>query len=442
MASIDTYKNKKTGEVKSYRIRVFAGRDENGKMKSYNKVVPRPVGLTPAKERKEIERIAFEFEQEVMTNLKKANEDFLDKKNITFHDFVNKVYVPLHTDGGNLKPNGSYFNKNMIQKALKFFPKKKKLSAIGVEDFSRFKKWLFEQHKANGEPYSAKSISHYYAALGAVMNYAYTMQYIEFNPYDHVLKNDKPKKPKPKVQALTREEMQEFLRCVDKEDIYWKTCIYVMALTGLRRGECVGLQWKDYDTNTQQLHVRQNVTPAHDPKAKQKYNIGTPKSDEERYVPVSTQLAQVLEEYRQYDEALKLKLLKKKLLKSDFIFHALSDIDWKKPVYPEQPTRVCKRIIEKNGLKKITPHGLRRTFSTEGARNTKNLKLLADINGQSDIETTARNYILTIDDDKAMLAQRIADNLTGTGKSTSNTGNTGTGKRRFRIPRTVDKNGF
>ena len=57
MATVDKRKDAK-GQVIGYRFRACVGRDEHYAQVWRTKSVPRPEGLSPAKERKEVERQA------------------------------------------------------------------------------------------------------------------------------------------------------------------------------------------------------------------------------------------------------------------------------------------------------------------------------------------------------------------------------------------------
>lgn len=86
MASIDIKRNKQ-GEIISYRIRACVGRDDSYKQIWRTCTIPRPEGLTPARERKEVERQADAWEQAQKAAFEKGLPTE-DKSKITFADFV------------------------------------------------------------------------------------------------------------------------------------------------------------------------------------------------------------------------------------------------------------------------------------------------------------------------------------------------------------------
>ena len=62
MATI-TAKKDKAGNVTAYKVKICLGRDERYKQIQRTTTIKRPEGLTPAKERKEVERLAAEWER-------------------------------------------------------------------------------------------------------------------------------------------------------------------------------------------------------------------------------------------------------------------------------------------------------------------------------------------------------------------------------------------
>ena len=58
---------------------------------------------------------------------------------------------------------------------------------------------------------------------------------------------------------MNKEQVQQYLQCLDEEPIFYRTMVNLMVFTGLRRGEVVGLQWGDIDVEPKTLQVVWNV---------------------------------------------------------------------------------------------------------------------------------------------------------------------------------------
>lgn len=91
----------KNGEVCSYRFRVCVGRDEQYKQVWRTKTIKRPEGLTPARERKEVERLHDEWERTQKAQWEQSH-DKTDRTKITFADFTKIIggkiaFLTAHT---------------------------------------------------------------------------------------------------------------------------------------------------------------------------------------------------------------------------------------------------------------------------------------------------------------------------------------------------------
>ena len=84
MASIIEKKNKK-GETISWRLQCCVGRDEMRNQIWRTKTIPRPEGLTPAREKKEVKRIAEEWEREQKAELQAEEQEdaFVDQLSVS-----------------------------------------------------------------------------------------------------------------------------------------------------------------------------------------------------------------------------------------------------------------------------------------------------------------------------------------------------------------------
>lgn len=107
--------------------------------------------------------------------------------------------------------------------------------------------------------YAHASAVKLYNILNGVLEMAFLDDSIPMNP---MLKVKRPtaRKDEPKTEesekSLTIKELAHVLACVEQEPLKWRAFIHVAADTGLRRGECCGLQWSDVDFKGKTLTVR------------------------------------------------------------------------------------------------------------------------------------------------------------------------------------------
>ncbi|TYR82116.1 site-specific integrase [Priestia megaterium] len=152
---------------------------------------------------------------------------------------------------------------------------------------------------------------------------------------------------------LTAEELKAFLAAVKKmENITNYSIILLLAYTGLRKGEALGLTWNDVDFENKSITVERtrDKKGARAPKTKNSY----------RTILIDDTLLQQLKLYRKWCKQTMLSF-GKRLSDDDYIF-----ISYQSGTSMGENTLkyVFDRIIKKTGLKTVTPHGLRHTHAT------------------------------------------------------------------------------
>lgn len=385
MATIIKNTNKKTGEIVSYKVMVCVGRDDA----TYKQIwrtctLPRPEGLTPAKERKEIERQADAWAEAQKLDYSNTHSKE-DKSKITFADFVNKHWWPDHVMDGSHTPSSIQFFRYMSGDLLDYFGEKKRLSQITAEEVKRYVKYLNTAAVSKrGKPYSKATIQHHFGTLRNILEYARRYHYITSDPCQDLSQKEKPHRDAKKVDFLDPDQARRFLRCLDDEPLFWRCFMNVLITCGLRRGECIGLQWRDIDPDKKTLTVSRNVTMDRD--APEKYRVGTTKTGEERTVPISTRVLLMLMQLKREQE----ERLRMKIMPACFIFSRQADPD--KPIYPTEPTRFTAKFIARHNLPNVSPHDLRHTAATLALEAGANLKEVQQLLGHKDASTTMTFY--------------------------------------------------
>lgn len=141
----------------------------------------------------------------------------------------------------------------------------------------------------------------------------------------------------------------------------------LMMLTGMRRGEALGLRWEDIDLSSGLIHIQRNVTYAQN----QPF-IGTPKTAKgERDVPINSMLLAHLEPIQT----------------EGFI---IGDTE---PISRMSYRRRMERIEATIDLHGATAHLFRHSYLTYAASLGTDLKTLRSIAGHADIQTTMNRYV-------------------------------------------------
>lgn len=381
MATLTT-KTDDAGKPISYKFTCCVGRDDNGKQVWRTKTVKSP-HYSEAKEKKWINTELLNWEQQQKDDYKKSHNT-ADKDRITFAEFVREHWWPDHVMDGSHTPSSISFYKHMSDNILAHFGNKKKLSQMDVETVKRYIKYLrTDAVSKSGKPYSAATIQHHFSTLRNILEYARRIQYITVDPCQILLQKEKPQRDRKKVDFLSPQQARQFVECLQDEPLFWRCFMTVLLKTGLRRGECVALQWGDIDGNKLELHITRNVTI--DRNSPDKICVGKTKTEEERTVPISQGLYALLMTHK-HEQQKKYGVL----FSNAFIF--CSALDPYKPIYPTEPTRWQSKFVKRNNLPKVSPHDLRHTAATLALESGADLKQVQELLGHKDPSTTMGFY--------------------------------------------------
>ena len=383
MATI-TPKKDSRGNVINYKVTLCVGRDEQNKQVWRTCTLPRPDGLTPVKERKEVERQADAWAEKQKAEFERTHAKE-DKSKITLSEFINAHWWPDHVMDGSHTPSSISFYKHMAADIIEYFGTKKRLALIDAEAIKRYIKYLnTDATTKSGKPLSPTTIVRHYQTLRNILNYALRFGYLKDDPCKYLSVKDKPHKENKAIDFLAPKDAQRFMMCLEDEPLFWRCFMNVLITTGLRRGECVGLQWGDIDGEKLSLNVSRNVTI--DAASADKYHVGGTKTGESRTVPISPRVYSLLTELKHEHE----RKYGAALMPSAFIFCSAENPY--KPLYPTEPTRWQAKFVKRNHLPKVSPHDLRHTAATLALESGADLKQVQTLLGHKDPSTTMAFY--------------------------------------------------
>jgi len=379
--------NKRNGKVISYRFTACLERDAQGKQVRRYMTWTVPEGLTPSKAKKAAERAADDWEQEVRAEYQKEKAQGRayrlppDKRHDDFVSFVNDTWLPLQVRGGNDKPTTVAFYQHMAKTITKYF-KGAVLQEIGPLDIQKYLVYLRTEYKSQlGKPLSPKSLRHQYGTLNLIFGYAEKQEMIAKNPMDKV---DAPKKEKKPVDALNQEQAAKFFHCLSNCPLDFRCILQLLITTGIRRGECMGLQWKDIDEKASTITIERNVTytPASG------VIVSTPKTaNSVRTIPIMPSTLHLLQQWREQTE----RDHPNTILKEAFLFPKGNDVFTARD--PNSVTRRVKRFMKNNGFPDLSPHDLRHSCATLLLSQGADIKSVQEILGHADASTTLNFYV-------------------------------------------------
>ncbi len=366
MASITVNRNAQ-GKIISYRFRACIGRDKYGKQNFATKTEKADPNLTPAKEAKEMQRRADNWEEKLKSGV-------MSTKQFTFESFVKNIWWKNHVLNGEHKKATIEFYKNICNKLIDHFGNKK-LSNIKSFDIESFLNDLRTQNFSN------TTIKHYQNVLKIIFGYAETHDVIEKNPMRKV---SPVKTDKKTVDFLSIEQVKIFLERLQCAPLKWQCLINILLFNGLRRGEVVGLKWNDIDMNKALLSINRSIgyTP------NDGISVNTPKSScSIRTLPISDNTLLLLKEWYVEQQT----IFKDYVLTLDtYVFS--NDINPFQPMFPTAPTRWLAKFEKRNNLPNMSPHDLRHTCGALMLSSGASIKDVQDFLGHEDAKTTLKFY--------------------------------------------------
>lgn len=309
-------------------------------------------------------------------------------------------YISLKYD---IKPSTRENYIYMYEKYIRESFGKKKLSKVRYSDVKAFYYSLINER---GFKPASMEIAH--TLLHPTFNMEVRDGYINRNPTDGVMGEIKKSHQweHKKRHALTIEQQSAVSTFLDTHEDYrgWRPIITVLLGTGMRIGECLGLRWEDIDFKTNEIDVNHNLIYRKNLDGKCENHVNSPKTESgKRRIPILEGVKDALLEELELQRCIG--FCKDEIDGySGFIFSTCEN-----HVYtPESVNRAIKRIYtayneEETFIAKkehrdpillphFSAHVLRHTFCTRLCENETNLRVIMDIMGHSDIQTTMNIY--------------------------------------------------
>jgi len=307
----------------------------------------------------------------------------------TLRSFATDEWLPSMR--GRLKPSTwDSYRRNMLLHVLPALGSTP-IDVISPRDLNRLYGVLLESGRRNGAGgLSATTVRYIHVILSGALSDAVDLGLIEGNPAAKA-------KPPRAVGAAAHEmrvwdalQLHRFLGFVETDRLY--AAYRLAALTGMRRGEVIGLQWGDTDLTKRQIVVRHTLVSV-------AYQVieSTPKTHRPRLVELDGETAEALDVHRGNDNP----------SPSALVFTDLNG----SPLHPDLFTQRFDRIVARSGLPRIRLHDLRHTHATLGLAAGVPVRVMSERLGHASPEFTMKQYMHVLPGMQAAAAQQIADLL-------------------------------
>jgi integrase len=266
---------------------------------------------------------------------------------------------------------------------------------------------------------SEKTILQHHAILSSVFNTAVKWKIIKENPISGV---DAPTVKKKEIPAYDEEQTAAMLDALRKEPLKYQVLVHLALVTGLRRGELMGLEWSDIDFDRGILDVSR--TSQYTPE-EGTFDDDTKTEESDRLVSLPVETLEILILYAQEQE--------KQAERVGDLWQGSNRLftTWDgRPMFPATPTQWFPDFLERHKLPHINFHGLRHTSATLLIHSGANIKAVSSRLGHAKIGTTIDIYT------KALRSadRACADTMSGILKKAKKEEDNGPG-----VPKTVPK---
>ena len=260
---------------------------------------------------------------------------------------------------------------------------------------------LFYIQKAE-QPYAAETIAKVKRATRCIFAMAKRQRLVDDN-YASADFVSYGKKPKRDIKYLDDEQAKELFRVLmDYDDIRAKTAVLVALMTGLRRGEIAGLEWKDINFERHILTV--NRTGCYSKIAGGIFTKEPKTEGSVRRITISEVLVEMLKEYKVwYDE--QRANWGDRWVDSDRLFVQ----EYGKPINPSTIHFWLKKMLKESNLPDVTLHSLRHTNITLQIAAGVPLTTVAGRAGHSRVSTTSDIYSHFIKTSDEAAAEALED---------------------------------
>jgi len=265
-----------------------------------------------------------------------------------------------------------------------------RLSEIQGRTLNAFYATLLVDGRVDGKgPLATSSVRRIHAALHKALKDAVRWGFLSENPADSA---DPPKlraEGPHEMATWSAEQLRSFLAFVRLDALYplW----FLLATTGMRRGEALGLRWCDVDLGAGQVAVRQSVVAVGS-----ETQLSTPKtSRSRRVIAIDRRTIEVLTELRSRCP---------KAQPADLIFGSCLRADFT----PSAVTKRFRVLAEASGLPRIRLHDLRHTHATLALQAGVHPKIVSERLGHSTVSLTLDVYSHAVPHMQKDAAEQIA----------------------------------
>ena len=279
-----------------------------------------------------------------------------------FVKFANEYFLPHYRL--NHKPNSVDILKNEIKRISPYLANKEVEEIKGLDLIQMFDDLQLRL--------AASTVIRTYKSTKGIFDFAICAELIEKNP---MAKVPRPREEVKKVDALTKAQVAKFLDAIKwkSPSLEFRTKMFLLISTGVRRGELLGLKWEDIDFSGGYLQLKREIV-----KTSENHCLETTLKSKSSYRKI---------------------MLTPNALELLHNLHITNKGEWVfRNRYPDTLTHDVKKFMAVNGLGDFSPHDLRHSCATYLIQSGADVKTVQALLGHSNPAITLKYYVAENDE--------------------------------------------
>ena len=375
----------------SYQIRVGVGYKPDGTQISRSMTWTPAQGMSERQIEKELNRQAVIFEEECRSRSAGGM--------VKFEIFAEEWFSEYAKSNlRNTTFNFLYHQRLRVYRAIGDTSMEK----ITVRQLQEFINSLSKDgaNEVNGKPLSPKTVRHVLSLVSDIFAYAVRMGIVRENPCVRVVL---PKLVRKEKKIYTVEETVRLMELLRKEPVKDRAFFFLRIYSGCRRGELLGLEWRDVDFANCLISIRRTSCYTPD---RGTYTDTTKTEQSKRTLKLPQEVMDILCELREF-QLRQADIFGDKWVESGRLFTKETG----EPQHPNTSYHWLEKFCARNGLPFYGLHSFRHLFASLLVGNGVDIVTVSGVLGHSAVSTTSNIYCHMLEDARVRASDTVASAL-------------------------------
>lgn len=375
----------------SYQIRVGVGYKPDGTQISRSMTWTPAQGMSERQIEKELNRQAVIFEEECRSRSAGGM--------VKFEIFAEEWFSEYAKSNlRNTTFNFLYHQRLRVYRAIGDTSMEK----ITVRQLQEFINSLSKDgaNEVNGKPLSPKTVRHVLSLVSDIFAYAVRMGIVRENPCVRVVL---PKLVRKEKKIYTVEETVRLMELLRKEPVKYRAFFFLLIYSGCRRGEMLGLEWRDVDFANCLISIRRTSCYTPD---RGTYTDTTKTEQSKRTLKLPHEVVDILCELREF-QLRQADIFGDKWVETGRLFTKENG----EPQHPNTSYHWLEKFCARNGLPFYGLHSFRHLFASLLVSNGVDIVTVSGVLGHSAVSTTSNIYCHMLEDARVRASDTVASAL-------------------------------